>query len=656
MERRHRRGSAKAQVQSVSLLYEDLPSDLGRPKKRAKYSVPLSLQQSNSFQQVKAPLLELPYRGVMSQADANTYFTQPDDKLRALYKNLKRQAEKEAGDKLQAEIVNPSLEPRKESQYSQNKLRAIHFDRFEIDIWYQSPYPLICSQNPIMFICPHCLSHYHSSFILQRHLLKCSFKRHPAGQEIYRDTKEKVSVFEVDGRKNIIFCQNLCLMAKLFLNSKTLYYDVEPFIFYVMFDFSQGGEFKFIGYFSKEKLNSTGYNLSCIMTLPIYQRRGFGTFLIDFSYLLSRREFKLGTPEKPFSHLGLLSYRNYWKNQIIKSMAHLLSQPELMNLDQLKLTIDDLSNLTGMCYDDVLVGIEQLDALVLKPSVDEPSKYEYSLIFNKEEILTLASHFDKKKGIKIKPEKLIWKPVILGPSGGINTNTTMVFIDDENEDKLEGSSSGGYKPIQGIEGIMSFLNDDLDDDRDMEDQRLSMIIETNVHANTQSADELLVTPTDGQSIRKLSTRSSKSGGMKDELNTPPPDLQSFVCYPELKQVLKSSGNNIKIVAVNLPEKTPDPIKDELSVIDGHQQNQEKNAQLSDNYKSESEEFHDALNGEKVDELENDDADDDEEDGNDDDNDDDDDDESVILDDDDDDDDQDDDEEEEPDDDPLDSDQ
>lgn len=31
-----------------------------------------------------------------------------------------------------------------------------------------------------------------------------------------------------------VYCQNLCLLSKLFLDHKTLYYDVDPFLFYVM--------------------------------------------------------------------------------------------------------------------------------------------------------------------------------------------------------------------------------------------------------------------------------------------------------------------------------------------------------------------------------------------------------------------------------------
>jgi GNAT superfamily N-acetyltransferase len=41
----------------------------------------------------------------------------------------------------------------------------------------------------------------------------------------------------------------------------------------------------FVGYFSKEKHCAQKYNVSCIMTLPNYQRKGYGRFLIDFSKL-----------------------------------------------------------------------------------------------------------------------------------------------------------------------------------------------------------------------------------------------------------------------------------------------------------------------------------------------------------------------------------
>ena len=39
---------------------------------------------------------------------------------------------------------------------------------------------------------------------------------------------------QVDGKKEKGYCQNLCFLAKLFLDHKTLFWDVDLFLFYVM--------------------------------------------------------------------------------------------------------------------------------------------------------------------------------------------------------------------------------------------------------------------------------------------------------------------------------------------------------------------------------------------------------------------------------------
>jgi hypothetical protein len=216
---------------------------------------------------------------------------------------------------------------------------------------------------------------------------------------------------QVDGRKEKQYCQNLCYLAKLFLDHKTLYYDVDLFLFYVLCEtdlrgahvvsggrlmqiaLQQGlwgsklapapraclvshfpllrrtsavalpcldracqlasatpplpahtplphththtgtwlqlssglvhwlGELSLytptctqaislrrtpppapfslrlsvpqVGYFSKEKCSEEGYNLACILTLPCYQKKGYGKFLISFSYELSKLEGKV---------------------------------------------------------------------------------------------------------------------------------------------------------------------------------------------------------------------------------------------------------------------------------------------------------------------------------------------------------------------------
>ena len=173
--------------------------------------------------------------------------------------------------------------------------------------------------------------------------MKCKM-RHPPGDEIYRDGV--ISIFEVDGRKNKIYCQNLCLLSKMFLDHKSLFYDVEPFLFYVIAEVDDVGS-RFVGYFSKEKRSPKDYNVSCIMTLPVRQRQGWGNLLIDFSasaarylfrftdvcwigYLLSKKERRTGSPEKPLSALGALGYRNYWTLAV---MRYLDTAPDEIRLE-----------------------------------------------------------------------------------------------------------------------------------------------------------------------------------------------------------------------------------------------------------------------------------------------------------------------------------
>jgi GNAT superfamily N-acetyltransferase len=62
---------------------------------------------------------------------------------------------------------------------------------------------------------------------------------------------------------------------------QTLYYDVDPFLFYVMCEVDSIG-CHIVGYFSKEKCSEDGYNLACILSLPPHQRKGYGKFLIQF--------------------------------------------------------------------------------------------------------------------------------------------------------------------------------------------------------------------------------------------------------------------------------------------------------------------------------------------------------------------------------------
>ncbi|XP_047524845.1 histone acetyltransferase KAT7-like isoform X2 [Pieris napi] len=125
--------------------------------------------------------------------------------------------------------------------------RYVVMGKYMMEVLYQSPYPGAAARVPRLFVCEFCLKHQACETGANRHRAKCVW-RHPPGDEIYR--KDSLSVWEVDGRKQKQYCQQLCLLAKFFLDHKTLYYDVEPFLFYVMTT-ADGEGCHIIGYFSK---------------------------------------------------------------------------------------------------------------------------------------------------------------------------------------------------------------------------------------------------------------------------------------------------------------------------------------------------------------------------------------------------------------------
>lgn len=259
---------------------------------------------------------------------------------------------------------------------------------------------LFCTfRLPKLFLCEFCLKYTKSKSVLQRHLNKCNW-RNPPGTEIYRCGD--LSVFEVDGNANKIYCQNLCLLAKLFLDHKTLYYDVEPFLFYVLAKSDRKG-YHLIGYFSKEKHCQQKYNVSCIMTMPNYQRQGYGRFLIDFSYLLSKTEEAPGTPEKPLSDLGRVSYHAYWKSVIIEYLHNNRLNP---------ISINNISVQTGLQHQDIAQAFHLLGFLKYRKNMD--NTYNVMLCIDWKKVDTYMERIKSSKSrIYIDPECLRWTPLLM---------------------------------------------------------------------------------------------------------------------------------------------------------------------------------------------------------------------------------------------------
>ncbi|KAJ1955706.1 Histone acetyltransferase, partial [Linderina pennispora] len=279
------------------------------------------------------------------------------------------------------------------------QVKKIRIGGYEIDSWYISPYPEEYSRHSLLYICEFCLKYIKSEYTYKRHCLKCPL-RHPPGDEIYRDGN--LSVFEVDGRKNKIYCQNLCLIGKMFLDTKTLYYDVEPFLFYILCEYDQFG-YHFAGYYSKEKRSAQGYNLSCIMILPSKQREGYGKLMIEFSYLLSKKEGVPGSPEKPLSDFGLLSYRSYWRRAVYEILLDPDSLPESGAI-----SIANISQRTGMTPDDIVSTLQTDGMLQRAPG----SSGAYTIVADVAKLEEYVGRAQQKNPRRIDPEKLRWTPFL----------------------------------------------------------------------------------------------------------------------------------------------------------------------------------------------------------------------------------------------------
>lgn len=241
-----------------------------------------------------------------------------------------------------------ALEKEHEAITKVKYIDKLRFGRFEIDTWYFSPYPEEYGKVSYLYVCEYCLIYMKLDKTFRYHQTECKH-RQPPGNEIYR--KGTISVFEIDGNDHKFYCQSLCLMAKLFLDHKTLFYNVEPFYFYVMCEIDKRG-YHIVGYFSKEKESPDGNNVACILILPQFQRKGYGKLLIDFSYELSRREGVCGSPEKPLSDLGRLSYRSYWAYTLLELMKERRTTT---------LSIRELSHISGITPDDIVYTLQTMN-------------------------------------------------------------------------------------------------------------------------------------------------------------------------------------------------------------------------------------------------------------------------------------------------------
>ncbi|KAH7555888.1 hypothetical protein BM1_06414 [Bipolaris maydis] len=288
--------------------------------------------------------------------------------------------------------------------------------------WYPSFYPeeLVGRRVERLYVCQWCFKYSKELVGFLGHLKACPLRNTPPpGINVY--TKDNYSLYEIDGEKNKLYAQNLSLFAKLFLDTKSVFYDVTTFLYYLLVAHNptpsipntsldeetppsgvrtQG---QVVGFFSKEKMSWDNNNLACILVFPPWQKQGLGQLLMGASYEMSRREERLGGPEKPLSDLGRIAYNHYWSQTIART---LLSCPSKKTL-----TVQELREKTYIVPEDIIATLQMMDVL------EQKKKGGADAVINKAKVRAWADkHKVDVKSCPVDPDAFIAREVSRGGS------------------------------------------------------------------------------------------------------------------------------------------------------------------------------------------------------------------------------------------------
>lgn len=207
-------------------------------------------------------------------------------------------------------------------------------------------------------------------------------------------------MWEIDGETEKLYCQNLSLFGKLFLEQKSVFFDTGGFQYYVLtytppepafLPTSPGKQngvqgivkddiglkTEVLGFFSKENPSWDSNNLACILIFPPYQHRQLGKLLMSVSYKLSGWEWEggvIGGPEKPLSVMGRRSYLRFWSERIARFMLGESADADGRKVFDKEskrkrrknavmkqaLTVKEIGERTGMLAEDVVAALTEM--------------------------------------------------------------------------------------------------------------------------------------------------------------------------------------------------------------------------------------------------------------------------------------------------------
>lgn len=240
---------------------------------------------------------------------------------------------------------------------------------------------------------------------------------------------DEYAVWDIDGEQEKLYCQNLSLFAKLFLEQKSVFFDTSGFHYFVLTctptkdapsvpstktrgrrrrSSSDGADLglksQVLGFFSKENLSWDANNLACILVFPPYQHRNLGQLLMAVSYKLSGWEWEdsiIGGPEKPLSALGRKSYLRFWSERIARFFMgqtadaeglKVFSKPSKKKTAPVKeeMTVKEIGDRTGMLPEDVIAALNEMGVCEITSQKRKKKPDEQQAAEKAEEVLPTA--------------------------------------------------------------------------------------------------------------------------------------------------------------------------------------------------------------------------------------------------------------------------
>lgn len=103
-------------------------------------------------------------------------------------------------------------------------------------------------------------------------------------------------------------------------------------------------------------------NLACILIFPPWQRQGLGKILMGASYELSKREGRIGGPEKPLSELGRKGYIKFWEVRVANAILGMKIKSTM--------TVEELATRCWLLPEDAIAALKNMDVLEKSKKAD----------------------------------------------------------------------------------------------------------------------------------------------------------------------------------------------------------------------------------------------------------------------------------------------